>query len=546
MKKWKLLSKKKEFKNEEEIISELAKNREIGKNKMKDFFHPSLSSVNLKSVGINKYQVLKTVKRINASIKKNKKIIIYGDYDVDGICGTAILWEVIYSKYKNVLPYIPHRVDEGYGLSKKGIENLLAENKDIDLIITVDNGIVARDAVEFANKNGVDVVITDHHTPSKVLPAAFSIVHTTSLCGTGVAWMLASEFDPENKELESMLELVALATVADLVPLRDANRVLLYFGLKKLRETKRVGLLALIKESGIEKENIDTYEIGHIIGPRLNASGRISHALDSLRLMCTKDARRAGELAMQLGSTNRERQSMTQENTTTAKVLFTNFEETTRLIFSHDKHYNQGVIGLVASKLVEEYYRPSIVVAVGEKISKGSARSIAGVNIIELIRMGQKHLIDAGGHPMAAGFTIETERIEIFKKFLEEKAETVVKKEFLNRILFIDLKLDLSQVTNSLYKQIQSFAPFGMKNPEPVFTSSAIIEDFSLVGKDKRHVKLRLSEDNVYFEGIAFGIGEQASGFHMGDKVQLVYTIDVNEWRGTKKLQLKIKAIKNS
>ncbi len=543
MKKWEFLSKKNKFTNEEEIINQLILNRKIPKKEASLFFNPDLSKVNLELVGIDKVEVEKTIKRIKKTISKNKKIIIYGDYDVDGICGTAILWEVLYKEYKNVMPYIPHRVDEGYGLSIKGIESLISENQDIDLIITVDNGIVANDAVNFAKKNGIDVVISDHHVSGKILPSAFSIVHTTKLCGTGVAWMLAREFI--KKDIDDLLELVALATVADLVPLKGANRILLYFGLKKIRETKRIGLLELFREAGIKREDVDTYEIGHIIAPRLNASGRIAHALDSLRLVCTKNKKRAEELAMHLGGINKERQNLTQKNTDKAKVLFSDFKETTKLIISHNEEYSQGVIGLVASRLVEEYYRPSIVIAVGEKLSKGSARSISGVNIIELIRMGQEYLVDAGGHPMAAGFTIETKKIEIFKEFLKEKAEIIVKKTLLDKILYIDLKLKLSFITPSLYKKLQQFAPFGMGNYEPVFASDVIIDDMTFVGA-KKHLKFKFSEENIFFEGIGFGLGERISEFHIGDKVKIAYVIDENRWNGSYKLQLKIRAIKTT
>ena len=291
MKKWQVES---EIKNGD-IISVLLKNRGITtKKEIEDFLHPKLINVTTESVKINGAQLKKALTRIKKAIKENQKIIVFGDYDVDGICASAILWETLNSLHANALPYIPSRFDEGYGLSKEGIDNLL-KTGGIDLIITVDNGIVANDAVDYANKNGIDVIITDHHVPTEKLPKALAIVHTTLLCGTGVAYLLSQSLKTGNEN--SHLELVVLATIADLVPLTGANRILVYFGLQKLKETKRPGLLALMNKAGIKKEEMDTYKIGHMIAPRLNAMGRLASAMDSLRLICTNNKQKAEDLA---------------------------------------------------------------------------------------------------------------------------------------------------------------------------------------------------------------------------------------------------------
>jgi len=257
------------------------------------------------------------------------------------------------------LPYIPSRFDEGYGLSKEGIDNLL-KTGGIDLIITVDNGIVANDAVDYANKNGIDVIITDHHVPTEKLPKALAIVHTTLLCGTGVAYLLSQSLKTGNEN--SHLELVVLATIADLVPLTGANRILVYFGLQKLKKLKRPGLLALMNKAGIKKEEMDTYKIGHMIAPRLNAMGRLASAMDSLRLICTNNKQKAEDLAETLNKTNLERQRITQEALAHAK---NKAEEKgiKNLLFIADESYQQGIVGLVAGRMVEEYYLPSIIIS---------------------------------------------------------------------------------------------------------------------------------------------------------------------------------------
>ena len=544
----------------EEIIQILLQNRNIKtKKEIEEFLNPKLSEVTVSSVKITKLQVEKSVKRIKKAIKNNEQIVIFGDYDVDGICGTAILWETLNGLGAKVMPYIPNRIDEGYGLSQKGISNLKSQISNIGLIITVDNGIVANKAVDFAKKQGIDVIITDHHVVSKSLPKAFSIVHTTLLCGAGVAYLLAKEIkNPARLASESVtgrqkssiinhydhLELVALATVADLVPLLGANRTLLKYGLLELQKTKRPGLLALFREAQIDPENIGVYEIGHIIAPRLNAMGRLESAMDSLRLVCTTNKERAGELALKLGLTNKERQNITEEATLNAKTkVRSSGAEKDSLLFIYDSSYDQGVIGLVAGKLVEEFYKPSIVLSKGEKYSKASARSVSGFNMVEFIRNELDLLVDVGGHPMAAGFTIETDKIPILEKRLKKRAEKLLKKELLERSIRIDLEIPFSQISQALYDAIQKLQPFGMKNTEPLFlTSNFIIEDLRLVGNGGKHLKIRFTIQDSRFtiEGIAFGMGD-SNEFKIGDSVDIVYTLDENKWNGYKKLQLKIK-----
>ena len=544
MKKWKILTEAPTKLTPENLFKILLKNRGIEtKKEVDEFINGKLGDVIPENVGIKIPQIKKTIKRIDEAIAKNQKIIIYGDYDVDGITGTAILWETIYSFYPNVAPYIPHRIDEGYGLSVKGVENILEQNIEVGLIITVDNGIVAFDAVEFANQKNIDVVISDHHVPSKKLPVCYALVHTTKLCGAGVAYLLAKEILKERKTKikNEHLDLVALATVADLVPLTGANRILLKEGLKILNKTTRPGLTELFREGGITPEKIGVYEIGHVIGPRLNASGRMEHALDSLRLLCTKDRARARELAQKLGVTNKDRQVLTQETTAAASLISEKLIKNEKIIFVYDKKYNQGIIGLVASRLVEKHYKPSIVVSVGEKVSKGSARSITGFNIIEYLRSFPTFLSEAGGHPMAAGFTIETEKLLEFKKAIEIEAHAKIKDELLTKTILVDLELEFGQINLALHKELQRLAPFGMANPEPSFVSRRItVRSVRTVGKDSKHLQLMLEKDGNLISAIAFGLAEEKP-VAAGSVIDALYTIDNNVWREKEKLQLKIK-----
>lgn len=583
MKKWRIIDKTKS----KNIIKILLENREIKtRKKREEFLNPQLKKVTAESVGINKTQLKKALERIKKAIDKQESIVIYGDYDADGVCASAILWETLHELGAKVMPYIPHRIDEGYGLSIKGIENCKSEIKNCSLIITVDNGIVANEAVDYANKQGIDVIITDHHVLPKKLPKAYAVIHTTRLCGAGIAYLLAQEIQqkchPEEAERpkdllkfrkqdeilrftqndngKNHLELVALATIADMVPLVGANRTLTKYGLEALKKTKRIGLLELLREAGLNQNSIGAYEIGHIIAPRLNAMGRLEYAMDSLRLLCTKNRERAIKLARLLGQTNRERQNLTQETTIDAKTIISslNIQKKKKLIFISHESYQQGVIGLVAGKLVEEFYRPAIVVAKGEKYSKASARSVSGFNIIEFIRSASEFLIDAGGHPMAAGFTVETNKLTILQKRLEDLAEKQLNEEKLTRLLKIDCEIPFNLINDKFYIEIQKFAPFGIGNPEPTFVSrNVVIQNMRLVGSGK-HIKFKLKSEifNSSFEAIAFGMGERAEELHIGNLADIVYTINEDDWlarqsfnkdgNGNKKLQLKIKDLKKS
>lgn len=534
----------KSLKSIDEVIATLLENRGIKTAKdKKEFLNPDLKKVTSENVGINLKDLKKAVGRINTAIKNKEQIIIFGDYDADGLCASAILWETLNDKGAKVLPYIPNRVEEGYGISQKAIQNLLKKLPETKLIITVDNGIVANEEVDFLNTKKIDVIITDHHLPGKTLPKALSIIHSTRLSGAGVSYLLSKEI--KRKENDEYLDLVAIATIADLVPLTFANRTLVKFGIMALRKTKRTGLLELVNEAGIELSKIGTYDIGHIIAPRLNAMGRVGDALESLRLLCTRDKKAAKNLAQKLGRINKERQDLTYEAMLDAslKVKKENTKDK-KLLFIADESYQQGIIGLVAGRLTEEFYLPSIVISKGKEFSKASARSVKGFNIIEFIRQAQEFLTAAGGHPMAAGFTVETVNLEKLKKKLEELAEKLIDSKHLVRKQRVDCKIPLDLITFDLFSAIKKLEPFGMNNSLPVFLSEVIIENIRIVGKDGKHIKLTLRTDSGFrIDGIGFGMGEKYEELTSGKKVNIFYTIDENEWNGNKKLQLKIRKI---
>lgn len=527
-----------------DLISCLLENRGIlTKEDQERFLNSTLDTLSAASVNIDLTELEKTKKRILTAIKNKEKIIVFGDYDVDGVTGAAVLWETLHSMGANVTPYIPNRIEEGYGLSTSGINNLPLDTK---LIITVDNGIVAFIPSLYAKEKGIDVIITDHHAKEAKLPDVYSIVHTTKLCGAGVAYMVALELVGKEKVEElCLLELVTLATIADLVPLKETNRALVKFGLPKLSQTKRPGLLALFKEAGIDKTGITPYTIGHVIAPRINAMGRMESAMDSLRLLCTKSRERAEVLASLLGGTNKTRQSVTIESVMHAKNMWITKENQPKLIFIAHESYEQGVIGLIAGRLVEEFYRPAIVLSIGKEYAKASARSIAGLNIIETIRLVNDHLVNAGGHPMAAGFTVANDKVTLIQEILEKYVDSVLTDDLLIRSLHIDCEIPLSLVSQQLLFLIRTLAPFGMDNPEPVFVShSCIVQDARSIGKDGSHLKLKVTDTTRRaIDAIAFGFGDLAYEISPGQAISLAYTVDENTWNGKTTIQLVVKDI---
>lgn len=521
------------------MLRMLAKNRGLTTPaQLKDFLNPTIDQI----TSIKLSDLEKGAQRIISAIKNKEKIVVYSDYDADGITAAAILWETLFDLGANVMPYVPHRIKEGYGLFIPAIEKMASEG--VNLIITVDQGVTATKQVDAANKLGIDVVITDHHVLPQITPKAFALVHSLQLCGAGVAWRLCWEiiglYKPDyQKKLLEKLELAAIATIADLVPLNGACRSIVKFGLAQLSKTKRPGLKSLMRDSKISGD-MGTYEIGHILAPRINAMGRIEHGLDSLRLICARSQEQADRLASLLAKTNSKRQDLTSGAVTSAFEQI-DVQQLVGVVASNQWH--EGVIGLVASRLVDAHHKPMIVISRGETFSKGSARSIPGFNIVEAIRNSSEFLVDAGGHPMAAGFTIETRHIESFTKKINVFAQTVITEELLIPVIEIECQLESSDINMDNFKFIKQLEPYGMANPEPIFlTKRMVIEDLRTVGNNNQHIKLQVDG----LSAIGFNKGDFYPSMRPGYLLDLVYTIAEDKYNGNGALQLKIRDLKLS
>ena len=518
-----------------DLIEQLLINRGIKTPKEKELFFNSKFEDFEKELHLP--GIPKSKNRIEKAIKEGELIIAYGDFDVDGICGAAVLYLGLTAKGAKVLPYIPHRIKEGYGLSRQGLE--FARDSRASLVISVDCGIVAFEMAKYAKSLGLDLIITDHHQLlDGEYPDAYAIVHSTKLCGAGVAWTLIRD--------ENLLDLVAIATIADMIPVLGVNRALVKKGLELLKRTDRVGLQALYEEAGITPGEIGSYEVGHIIAPRLNAMGRLEHAIDSLRLLCTKDKEKAKKLASLLGETNSQRKLLTQTAVDEAKLLVNGSTKKIHVLSSKD--WIPGIVGLVAGRVCEETRVPSIAISVGEVHSKGSARSVRGVNIVETIRKCSDILVAVGGHPRAAGFTIETSKIEIFRKRLEEIMDDYELVE--DHELEIEAQVASNKLNLKLAKEVYDFEPFGISNPVPVLvTMNMELQDLRTVG-DGKHLKGKLlrhperSEGSIEF--IGFGMGDMINILSSGQLVDMAYVLDIDKFGGLEKLQLKVKDIRLS
>lgn len=534
-----------------EILTALLKNRGITTSSLrKKFFYPSdPMGMTLKEVGISSIGVNLALKRLVLAKEKGESVLVYGDYDADGICATAILWETLYGLGFDVLPYLPDRRAEGYGLNGASVARLKSDRPKLGLIVTVDQGIVAHRAVKDAKKLGVDVIISDHHQMKKTVPEAVAIVHTTDLSGAGVAWFLAREisrsFGRQKQAVAKRLELAAIGTVTDLLPMIGPSRSIVVFGLRRLAKTTRPGLKALIRAAGIEDRELGTYELGFLVGPRLNAAGRVGNPMNALRLLCSTDEERCGQLASRLEKTNGVRQQLMEELIEEARRIWLSQRQDEKLIFVTGQDWPEGVIGLAAARLTEEFYLPSVVVSISGKTARGSARSITGFDITASLREIDDYLIDAGGHSMAAGFTIEKKNIDHVRRKLIDLAEQQLDVTQLEKTLRLDLELKGADISLELYHQLEKFAPFGVGNPRPDFVIRGVkIVQSRQVGKSFEHLRLRVQVDGRSFEAIGFRLADRFSGFSVGQKVDLAFDLQLNEWQGSQRLQLRLKDIR--
>jgi len=557
---WQILSKK----GSKNLIQLLLVNRGLQTKKdQENFLNPkNPHKLTPRDVGVSQNEIKKAITRLKRAIKNKERIIVYGDYDTDGICATAIMWEALHKLGANVMPFIPKR-QEGYGMKVKALDKMAKDG--VKLIVTVDQGIVHGEQVEHCHKIGLEVIITDHHVPGKKKPKALAVIHTTKMAGAGVAWFFAkhlrgvvenstppSEVARQRPRLlrgENDLDLVTIGTVTDMVPLLGPNRSIVKYGLEEVKKTKRPGLLALYKLAGIDRRQIGVYEVGFIIGPRLNAAGRLDDPIESLRLVCTKDKPRAQDLAVKINERNSQRQALTEQTTVHARELWLKQDGQSKLIFVSDKSYQEGIVGLVAAKLMEEFYRPAVVISQQGEWSKASARSIDGFNIVEAIRLCADILGSHGGHARAAGFSVETKHLEILRERLISLADKKLDREKLSPTLKIDAEIDLDQVNFSLYKEIEKLSPFGMDNPQPVFaTRNVEVIEAKAVGADGRHLKLRLAAhtSRLTFDAIGFGLGYWFPKLAPGKPINIAFNLAVDEWNGHKRLQLRLRDVKLS
>ncbi len=533
----------------EEIIEFLLSARGIEKPAdISDFFSPPMPKhISLSEVGLEDTEIKKLIKRLKQAKEKNEQVIVFGDYDTDGVSATAIMWEALYAYGFKVMPYLPNRFDEGYGIQANSIEKLKNQYPDLGLIITVDNGIVAFKAALKAKELSVNLVISDHHKPGDKKPDVLAIIHTAKMSGSGVAWFIVRELNKifnGDLDIDELLGLAALGTVADQLPLLGINRSLVTHGIQALRKTSRPGILALCWVAHINQQDIGTYEINYILAPHINAMGRLEHALDSLRLLCTKSQTQAQSYAYLLGKTNTKRQQIVEEVIAHASDAAKQKKWKNIIILAHES-YHEGVIGLAASKLVEHYYLPAIVMSEKDGIYKASARSINGFNIIDAIRKLETYLLSGGGHEMAAGFSIKKDDLGSFINEIDKITASQLTEDMRLRKLFIDLELGFDLLSWDLAERLLTFEPCGVGNFTPVFQTRGVeIKSSKILGRDGKHLGLSLQANEREYPAIAFGFGEYAPELPVGKIVDVAYNLDINRWNGKESLQLKIKDIK--
>ncbi len=544
---------KDEKNSHENIVNNILKNRNIT-DKTAFMNPPSPLDIHISDFGYDKE--MESTKRILKDIKeKGKPVVVYTDYDADGITGGTILWETLHLLGFKVMPYVPHRQLEGYGFSQKGIDNI-KEKFDPALIISVDHGITARDKIAYSKSIGIPVIVTDHHLRPEKGPedTAEAVFHIPALSGSGVAYffakMLFQEFgslqNPNNKNLENnfaadYMALASIGTVADLVPLSGPSRSVVKHGLREFKNIRRIGLKYLLEQAGIANKPITPYEIGFMIAPRINAIGRLSHAIDALRLLCTTSETRAYKLASALGDSNSSRQSLVKEAIEEAmeQMVKKYGDNIPSLIILQSENWHEGIIGLIASKIMDKYYRPVVIMTKSDGIYKGSARSIPVFHMTDFLRSLKKYLIDVGGHAQAAGFSIDKKNLNIFTQKAEEKAAGMLKPEDLEKIIESDVKLSINHLNIKIARELESLAPFGMGNPSPLFYSQVELIEAKKMGKTGNHIKMFVADPIKQagtLELVSFSTGDRYSELSPGMKLDVVYNAEVNRWNGQERL----------
>ena len=534
------------------VLCRLLVQRGLGSyEKSKAFFRPQLSD--LHDPWLMK-DMLRAVKRIQKAIENNEKILVFGDYDVDGTTSVASMYQFLCKIYdqEKLDFYIPHRYREGYGISKMGID--FAKENDYTLVISLDCGIKSVDLISYARELGIDFVVCDHHLPDNILPPAAAILNPKQpdcdypykeLCGCGVGFKLicalCDELQLPMEMAYEYLDLAATAIAADIVPMTGENRILAYFGLKKANENPNPGIRALKELSGLVKE-LHITNLVFMIAPRVNAAGRMDDARKAVQMFIAPDEQAARQYAEMLHSDNSERKEADKSIT----------EEALQVIESHSHwvnrkstvvyqpHWHKGVVGIVASRLIEHYYRPTIVLTQSGDYAAGSARSVPGFNLYEAIHACREHLLGYGGHFAAAGMTLEIDKVDAFREKFEEVVSATITEELLIPELVIDAELHFKDVSPTFYKIISQMEPFGPENLRPLFITRNVSDTgYSRVVKEQ-HLKFSLRQEGYVISGIGFGMADKFALLENQQPVDIVFTLDENEWNGTRTIQLKV------
>lgn len=534
------------------IVAQLLINRDIEvPQEAEGFLNPSL--LNLHNPLLMK-EMKPAVSRIKKAVRNKERIMVYGDYDVDGISATALLSLVLKEMGAVLEYYIPNRLDEGYGLNRKAISYI--NKRKVNLLITVDCGVTACQEIEELNRLGIDTIITDHHNPLNELPKAYAIIDPLqkdcsypdkNLSGTGVAFKLASALMGEdNDSLYEHLDLVCLGTVADVVPLIGENRILVKNGLNELTHTKKAGLQALIESSYLKGKDITSHYVGYILGPRINATGRLGSPELSLRLLLAEDYQEAKSLAQTLEQENRNRQRMEELvlKEAVAKVeREIDFKEN-RIIVLEDEGWHQGVIGIVASRLVDRFYRPAIMISIDGNKAKGSCRSIKSFHLFEVLSECSNLLNSYGGHRYAAGLSLHRNRLLDFKKKINAIAHQRILPKDLVPIIDIDMEMPLSSFNKKLLLELDELSPFGLGNPKPVFSSRnlALRSAPQILRRDG--IKMWITDGKITAEAIGFRMADSLPSNPLCQRVDLAYTCNLHTYKGITSIQLQLKDLR--
>jgi len=523
-------------------------------DKINQFLKPNLSDL---KDPFELHGMEKGIERVTRALMQNEKIMIYGDYDVDGITATALLYLVLNKLGAQVSFYLPNRLTEGYGLSKKCIDE--AKGNGVSLIVTVDTGITAVDEVAYATSTGVDVVITDHHEPVEKIPSAYAIIdhkqpdcdYGGELSGVGVAYKFAQalyhRLSQDERELQEHLDLVALGTSADIVPLVGENRVLTKFGMNQISRTNKPGLKSLAFVSGLMGKDISTGQVVFILAPRINALGRLGDAREAIRLLATRDERMAAEIARKLDAENRRRKEIDERTLKQALEQMREVAdvENDQAIVLAEEGWHQGVIGIVASRLVERFHLPTVMIAITDGEGKGSARSIPGFHLCDALKECEDLLVKYGGHKYAAGLSIKPDKIPEFRERFKRVSMDHLSREDIVPKLHIDLEIELSEIDDNFMHTIEAFAPFGPQNLRPVFLTRncEVVGQPYVVGHN--HLKMRVRKGSATFDVIGFGFGAKAQ--QISDKgclVDIVYAVEYNTYNGRTQIQIRLRDIK--